>query len=184
MKRVLVLIGGIVILICAACGSAAAAVAINAPTAAATPSPTPTSAPTPIPTASNSPMPVASAPVLGAGVTLRSVGDLGSILVGASGETLYVFTHDTGTTSTCDGSCAQNWPPLTTVGTPRALGGVLQRLLGVTSRGNGVTQVTYNGHPLYYFIADGRPGVANGENLNAFGGHWEAVNADAMTIVK
>jgi predicted lipoprotein with Yx(FWY)xxD motif len=111
---------------------------------------------------------------------LRSVGNLGQILVGANGKTVYVFLADTGTTSTCNGSCAQNWPPVTTTGTPHATGGASQALLATSKRADGATQVTYHGHPLYYFIADTGPGTANGEGLNAFGALWEVVTAAGM----
>jgi predicted lipoprotein with Yx(FWY)xxD motif len=117
---------------------------------------------------------------MGTAVTLRSVGALGHILVGPNGRTLYLFLADSGVTSRCTGSCAQNWPPLTTVGLPRAEGGVSQRLLGTTKRGDGTTQVTYNGHPLYYFVADAGPGTAGGEGINAFGARWEVVDAGGV----
>lgn len=116
-------------------------------------------------------------PATGATVSLRSVGGLGQILVGPNGKTLYLFLADSGVMSRCTGSCAQNWPPLTTAGLPRAAGGVSEGLLGTTRRGNGTTQVIYNGHPLYYFIADAGPGMAGGEGINAFGGRWEVVDA-------
>jgi predicted lipoprotein with Yx(FWY)xxD motif len=115
---------------------------------------------------------------------LRTVGNLGPILVGSGGRTLYIFLADTGMTSTCNGSCAQNWPPLTTSGAPRALGGISQSLLGTTRRGDGTLQVTYHGHPLYYFVADSGPGMANGEGIDAFGAHWEVVNASGLAVVK
>jgi predicted lipoprotein with Yx(FWY)xxD motif len=124
------------------------------------------------------------APAMGTAVTLRSVGSLGQILVGANGRTLYLFMADTGMTSRCTGSCAQNWPPLTTAGVPRAAGGVSQHLFGTTRRGDGTTQVTYNGHPLYYFIADSGPGMASGEGINAFGARWEVVNAAGVAVVR
>jgi predicted lipoprotein with Yx(FWY)xxD motif len=116
-------------------------------------------------------------PATGTTVSLRSVGGLGQILVGPNGRTLYLFLADSGVMSRCTGSCAQNWPPLTTAGLPRAAGGVSQRLLGTTRRANGSTQVTYNGHPLYFFIADAGSGMAGGEGINAFGGRWEVVDA-------
>jgi predicted lipoprotein with Yx(FWY)xxD motif len=172
MKRELALFGGTAsLLILAACGSATAGTgSSNSPTATAAPVATPTPTPVPTPTAT-------SAPAAGAAVTLRSVGNLGQILVGANGKTVYFFLADTGTTSTCSGSCAQNWPPVTTTGAPVASGGVSQALLGTTQRADGSTQVTYHGHPLYYFIADTGPGMANGEGLNAFGALWKVVTA-------
>jgi predicted lipoprotein with Yx(FWY)xxD motif len=121
---------------------------------------------------------------MGTALTLRSVGNLGPILVGPNGKTLYLFMSDSATMSTCYGSCAQNWPPLTTSGTPRGMGGVSQSLLGTITRQNGTKQVTYHGHPLYYFIADSGPGMANGEGVDAFGARWEVINAAGVAVIK
>ena len=64
------------------------------------------------------------------------------------------------------------------------MGGVSQSLLGTITRQNGTKQVTYNGHPLYYFIADSGPGMASGEGIDAFGARWEVVNAAGMAVIK
>ena len=178
MKRELALFAGTAsLLILAACGSATTGTgSSNTPPATAVPTAAPVATPTPVTT----PMPT-SAPAGGTAVTLRSVGNIGQILVGANGKTVYFFLADTGTTSTCSGSCARNWPPVTTAGAPVAAGGVSQALLGTTKRADGSTQVTYHGHPLYYFIADTGPGMANGEGLNAFGALWKVVNAAGIS---
>lgn len=97
---------------------------------------------------------------------------LGTVLVGPNGRTLYLFEKDTGTTSHCTGACAAGWPPLTTAGSPRAAGGGKASKLGTTTRAGGVKQVTYNGHPLYYFVGDTRAGTTTGEGLKAFGASW------------
>jgi predicted lipoprotein with Yx(FWY)xxD motif len=179
MRRALVILGGTVgMLIVAACGSAAAG---TTPTVTGAPPQAATSAPTPV--ATPTPSQAGPAPATGATVALQSVGSLGQILVGPDGKTLYFFLADTGT-STCNGQCAQNWPPLTTTGTPRATGGVSPSLLGITKRDDGSTQVTYDGHPLYSFIADSAPGVANGEGIDAFGAKWEVVSASGTAVVK
>ena len=128
--------------------------------------------------------PATAAPATGTALTLRTVGSLGPILVGPNGMTLYMFLSDTTTMSTCSGSCAQNWPPLTTTGSPRAMGGVSQSLLGTIRRQDGTMQVTYHGHPLYSFIADSGPGMANGEGLDAFGARWEVINAAGMAVAR
>jgi predicted lipoprotein with Yx(FWY)xxD motif len=39
-------------------------------------------------------------------------------------------------------------------------------------RGDGTVQVTYNGHPLYYFVGDRKSGDTRGEGLTAFGAGW------------
>ena len=190
MTRNLVMLGGTLSLVMlAACGSATTStLGGTSPTQSATPSRTPTPAPTvvarPAPTAKPTATSAPSASATGTATALRSVGTLGQILVGGNGRTLYLFLGDAGATSTCNGSCAQNWPPLTTVGAPRATSGVLQSLLGTTKRQEGTTQVTYNGHPLYYFVADSAPGMANGEGIDAFGAHWEVINATGTDVVK
>ncbi|MCX4747998.1 hypothetical protein OG455_21185 [Kitasatospora sp. NBC_01287] len=107
---------------------------------------------------------------------------LGQILVDGSGRTLYLFKADTGTTSTCTGSCAQAWPPQITTGTPNS-SGVTASKVGTTTRSDQVMQVTFNGHPLYYFAEDANPGQTNGQGVNAFGASWYVVSpsGDAIT---
>jgi predicted lipoprotein with Yx(FWY)xxD motif len=102
---------------------------------------------------------------------------LGTILVDSQGRTLYLFTHDAGSTSMCTGACAAAWPPLLANGTPTATAGAMASLLGTTKRAEGTTQVTYNGHPLYRFVKDVSPGETNGEGVVAFGGSWFLVTA-------
>src|SRR5438105_1685833 len=67
---------------------------------------------------------------------------------------------------------AQAWPPVNASGAPHATGGASPALLGTTRRKDGTTQVTYAGHPLYYFIADKKPGDMNGQGISQFGAKW------------
>jgi predicted lipoprotein with Yx(FWY)xxD motif len=97
---------------------------------------------------------------------------LGHILVDSKGITLYDFPPDKGTTSVCYSACAALWPPLITKGKPVAGPGVRASLLGTTKRKDGKLEVTYNGHPLYYFVSDRKPGQTTGQGLNQFGGPW------------
>jgi predicted lipoprotein with Yx(FWY)xxD motif len=97
----------------------------------------------------------------------------GTIISDASGRSLYLFASDTGTTSTCYTACAGLWPPLTATGTPTASAPAQSSLLGTTPRRDGGTQVTYAGHPLYYYAGDQGPGDTNGQGLNSFGGVWD-----------
>lgn len=108
---------------------------------------------------------------------------LGQILVDSQGKTLYLFEKDTGTTSTCTGGCATAWPPLRASGKPTAGSGATKSLLGTTPRSDGKPQVTYNGHPLYYYQGDSNAGDANGQAVNAFGAPWYVVSpsGDAIT---
>jgi predicted lipoprotein with Yx(FWY)xxD motif len=97
-----------------------------------------------------------------------------TVVTNGKGFTLYWFAPDTSTTSTCNGTCAAYWPPVT--GTPKAGPGVTGRL-GTIRRAEGSTQATYDGHPLYTYVGDTAPGQANGNNLNLNGGLWHDVPA-------
>jgi predicted lipoprotein with Yx(FWY)xxD motif len=97
---------------------------------------------------------------------------LGRILVDSKGLTLYDFPPDKSGASTCYGACAAIWPPLTTTGKPHAGTGVRASLLGTTKRTDGKLEVTYNGHPLYYFVTDRKPGQTTGQGVNQFGAPW------------
>ena len=97
---------------------------------------------------------------------------LGRILVDSKGITLYDFVKDKGGVSSCYGACAALWPPLTTKGKPHAGPGVRASLLGTTKRKDGKLEVTYNRHPLYYYVADSKPGQTTGQGLNQFGAPW------------
>ena len=101
---------------------------------------------------------------------------LGNILVSSQGRTLYLFSKDSGTMSDCHSACAVNWPPLAVTGKPAVGSGATASIVSTTARSNGKTQVTYNGHPVYLFKGDSKPGDTNGEGLNAFGGSWFAVS--------
>jgi predicted lipoprotein with Yx(FWY)xxD motif len=103
-------------------------------------------------------------------------GNLGTFLTDGSGRTLYLFAADHGGTSSCTGGCASAWPPLTTTGKPTAGGQVRTALLGTTGRGGGSPQVTYAGHPLYYFAGDSASGDTKGQGLNGFGAKWWVVS--------
>jgi predicted lipoprotein with Yx(FWY)xxD motif len=109
-------------------------------------------------------------------VAVATNAKLGQILVDGSGRTLYLFAADKGTTSTCYGSCASYWPPLLTNGAPVAGSGANATLVGTSKRTDGSTEVTYNGHPLYYVVTDHNPGDATGQAVNNFGALWYAVN--------
>jgi predicted lipoprotein with Yx(FWY)xxD motif len=107
---------------------------------------------------------------------------LGRILVDSKGITLYDFVKDKGTTSTCYGACAALWPPLLTKGKPVAGPGVRASLLGTTKRKDGKLEVTYGGHPLYYFVSDRKPGQTTGQGVNQFGGPWWAISPAGKEI--
>ena len=107
----------------------------------------------------------------------------GRMLFDSKGRAIYLFTREKGSRSRCYGQCAVAWPPVFTSGRPRARSGVDQDLLGKTRRRDGRRQVTYNGHPLYYYISDVRSGQVTCQNVVEFGGTWLVVNpaGDAIT---
>jgi predicted lipoprotein with Yx(FWY)xxD motif len=83
---------------------------------------------------------------------------LGTILVDAKGRTLYLFEADRAHMSNCSGACVSVWPPLTASVKPQATGGALAAKIATITIGGGRRQVTYNGHPLYYYVGDQKPG--------------------------
>lgn len=97
---------------------------------------------------------------------------LGQILVDGRGRSLYLFEKDTHGRSACSGACAAYWPPLLAKGKTAAIKGAKASLLGSIHRADGSRQVTYAGHPLYFFAGDTGRGQTNGEGLDDFGAGW------------
>jgi predicted lipoprotein with Yx(FWY)xxD motif len=151
MKRLLPCIGLAVVLVLAGCGSSKKA----------------TTSP-----AASTPTPATSTPqAQGTAVDLRS-SKLGRYLVDGSGRTVYLFERDKGGKSACYGACAKVWSPLSTTGAPSAGAGVAAAKLTTLKRKDGVTQVLYNGHPLYHYDDDHKPGQMEGQGSKAFGAEW------------
>jgi predicted lipoprotein with Yx(FWY)xxD motif len=96
----------------------------------------------------------------------------GTVLATSSGRAVYLWAKDTGDMSNCNGACAGAWPPVTTTGTATASGGATASDIGTITRSDGTKQVTYDGHPLYYFSGDSGPGTASGQGSDAFGAKW------------
>jgi predicted lipoprotein with Yx(FWY)xxD motif len=123
-----------------------------------------------------------STPASGGSAVDVATSKLGKILVDSKGLTLYLFAADTGMSSTCSGACAAAWPPLTTKGKPTAGTGVKASLLGTTKRSDGTLEVTYGGHPLYYYAGDTAAGQTTGQALPQFGAPWYVVGTDGKAI--
>jgi predicted lipoprotein with Yx(FWY)xxD motif len=160
-------VGTLGVLLVGACSSGGAAGPQSSPAAAMTAAPPSsdvagnTSGPAGIETAQNS---------------------LGTILTDMRGRAVYLFEADKGPTSSCTGGCAQEWPPLTTSGTPLAGAGVNSALLATSPRPDGTMQLTYNGHPLYYYDDDHGPGTTAGQGENKFGAHWYLLTPAGLKI--
>ena len=129
-----------------------------------------------------------SAPSKPAGTTTATVtlapSKFGKVLVGPNGRTLYDFVADKTMKSTCYGACASVWPPLTVTGTPKPGPGAKVSLLGTTKRTDGATQVTYNGHPLYYYAGDTAAGDTTGQDINLYGAPWYVLAANGMQVTR
>jgi predicted lipoprotein with Yx(FWY)xxD motif len=133
--------------------------------------------------ASPTPGPTSSATAPASSMLAMRNTNHGPILVDGKGRTLYLFAADKTTTSTCTGACAAAWPPaLAGSGKPTVGSGLTASMVGTTKRSDGTTQVTYAGHPLYYFSGDMAPGQANGQNLTAFGAKWYVVTPKGTPV--
>lgn len=117
------------------------------------------------------------------GVTVEThSGANGTYLTDGSGKTVYLFLADKNGKSVCSGACATLWPPLTTKGAPTASGSAASGMLATITRSDGTKQVTYAGHPLYYYQADTAAGDLNGQGLDQFGAKWWIVAPSGKSI--
>jgi predicted lipoprotein with Yx(FWY)xxD motif len=151
----------------AACGSASSSTSSSA--AAAQPAPSSSTS-------------SSSSSGAGAAVIATTKGSVGTYLTADNGRTIYLWVADTGGKSVCSGTCAKYWPPVETKGKPTAGSGVTAGDLGTITRSDGSQQVTYNGHPLYYFLVDKSPGQTNGQGNNGFGAKWWVVAPSGNAI--
>jgi predicted lipoprotein with Yx(FWY)xxD motif len=104
---------------------------------------------------------------------------VGKALVDANGRTLYLFAADKPNVSRLTAAGQAVWPPFTSATLPAATGGASAAQIGSISASK---QITYNGHPLYYYVGDQRPGQASGQALNQFGARWYVLSASGAAI--
>jgi predicted lipoprotein with Yx(FWY)xxD motif len=107
---------------------------------------------------------------------------LGKTLADANGRTLYLFQGDKQNVSTLSAAGKAVWPPFTAGTKPAALGGALASRIGTTKGAGGASQITYAGHPLYYYVGDHSPGKTLGQGLNEFGALWYALSSSGTAI--
>jgi predicted lipoprotein with Yx(FWY)xxD motif len=93
-------------------------------------------------------------------------------LITGTGHAVYLWAKDGKNSSACTGACASAWPPVPATGKVTAAGGEVPSDLGTITRSDGSKQVTYDGHPLYFFAGDSGPGQANGQGSDSFGAKW------------
>ena len=111
--------------------------------------------------------------VTGTTITTAS-SEFGEILFDGNQQAIYLFDKEASSTPECYDDCAVAWPPVLTTGAPVASGGIDAALLGTTVRTDGPAQVTYGGHPLYFYVDEG-PGEVKCHNVAGFGGLWLVV---------
>lgn len=107
--------------------------------------------------------------------------DYGRVIADGKGEAFYLFDKENSKKPRCYGACASVWPPVLTKGKPVAGSGAKQSLLGTTKRANGKLQVTYAGHPLYYYVDDS-PGTILCHDVEEFGGLWLVVKPNGQAV--
>jgi predicted lipoprotein with Yx(FWY)xxD motif len=109
-------------------------------------------------------------------------GSTGSFLTDGSGHAVYLWTKDGKNMSACSGACTGAWPPVPAQGTVTASGGAQASDLGSIIRPDGSKQVTYDGHPLYYYSGDSGAGQTNGQGSDNFGAKWWLVAPSGAQI--
>ena len=159
-------------------GAVGAALLVAACSSAASSSTGAAAAGTPAGAASSS----SSASASGGTVIETASSAAGMFLTNGSGRAVYLWVKDTGDTSNCSGACAGAWPPVTTTGSATASGGAKASDLGTITRSDGTKQVTYDGHPLYYFSGDSGPGTATGQGSDSFGAPWWLVTPTGSDV--
>lgn len=115
--------------------------------------------------------PVQPEPVATGTVITTGQSKFGTMLFNENKQAIYIWELEESSSAECYGNCAEAWPPVLTEGNPRATGEVNSNLLGTTKRSDGSTQVTYNGHPLYYYAHEGA-GEVECHNVATHGGLW------------
>jgi predicted lipoprotein with Yx(FWY)xxD motif len=147
-----------VAILATACSAASSSTASSSAASSSAASSTTTTSP-----ATAAPATAAAGPAL---ALKTAKGSAGIWLTNSAGRALYVYTLDKGKASECYGGCAKAWPPLTTTG-PVTISGqyTVPADLGVITRTDGTKQVTYGGHPLYYFAGDSAPGQTKGDGV-------------------
>lgn len=166
MIKQLVLIGAAGALALTACSS-------SKKSGGSTPPPAPpSSSAASTPTTSTASAPSSSAAAAAVAISVAQTGK-GPALVGPNGHALYTYDPDSATSSSCSGACAANWPPL--VGTPQPGAGLDASEFGTITRDDGSMQITYDKHPLYYYVKDATSTDATGDGV---GGVWHLAKPD------
>lgn len=125
-------------------------------------------------------VPADTTPVAGTENLRLATGSNGEYLADASGRAVYMLEGD----AECIGDCLAAWPPVVvTTSTPTVATGLQGALVSTVERDDGTLQLTYNGHPLYYYNRDTGVGVAMGHDVTDDFGEWYLVAPTGLAIV-
>ena len=106
----------------------------------------------------------------------------GKIIVDGSSRTLYLFDIERDHMPICNSACAVAWPPLLAPSGAASAPGLDEALIATVARNDGSLQLTYNGHPLYYYAGDHSAGEIKCQAVIEFGGGWYVIDAQGNKI--
>jgi predicted lipoprotein with Yx(FWY)xxD motif len=133
--------------------------------------------------ASAQPSAAAAGAASGSGSTvITTASSSGSTFLTDGGKAVYLWDKDGSGMSACSGACAGAWPPVPATGTVTASGGAKASDVGTITRSDGTKQVTYDGHPLYFFSGDSGSGMASGQGSDGFGAKWWLVSPSGSNV--
>ena len=120
----------------------------------------------------------------GSAIAIDSLPDGGAYITDGTGMALYLLEGEPSDSSTCYDACAQEWPPFMALqGSPSAQGQQVQEnLIGTITRRDGGQQVTYGGHPLYYYHDDTGSGQTQGQDVTDQWGEWYLVQPNGQPL--
>ena len=99
------------------------------------------------------------------------------MLFDASGQPIYLFTAESGDRPACYDDCAEDWPPVLTDGHLGRGRRTRRSCSAPPAAPTARTQVTYAGHPLYYYAHEGKYEVLC-HDVEEYGGTWLVVRPD------
>lgn len=113
----------------------------------------------------------------------ESLPGAGAYVTDGSGQALYILEGEDDP-SACVDACEEEWPPFAvTSGEPTAQGEELQEdLIGTVERPDGTMQITYDGHPLYFYHDDQGPGDTRGQHVEDQWGEWYLLSPEGETV--
>jgi predicted lipoprotein with Yx(FWY)xxD motif len=126
--------------------------------------------------------PASGSPAASSTVITTASASGSKFLISGTGHAVYLWAKDGKNSSACTGACASAWPPVPATGKVTAAGGAVSSDLGTITRSDGTKQVTYDGHPLYYFAGDSGAGQANGQGSDSFGAKWWLVAPSGASV--